>query len=286
MCQPSDIWESACLRGWPKANIEMMLNWGVAVRTEMLTMALTVAGDKTIGGLRGWDPYWKWQRVLSNCCPITTQVSREPVFLKGQKVINLWFFAMFDRGFQEKGGLRKEWVQFFNKKEREEKVQKLGKLKWKGSVTQSCPTLCNPMDCSLPGSSIHGILQARILEWVAIPFSRGSSDPEIKPESPALQVDSLPSEPPAHLLNPVFKLHIMLTLKRRKERELVLFSRVLFCFLDIQAIRKEQSYAPSFTGVKWLNWATAWKPSASFWGKENGTHLLSLLLHGTEPTVC
>ena len=39
---------------------------------------------------------------------------------------------------------------------------------------QSCPTLCDPMDCSLPGSSIHGILQARILEWIAISFSRGS----------------------------------------------------------------------------------------------------------------
>ena len=44
-------------------------------------------------------------------------------------------------------------------------------------VTQSCPTLCDPMDCSLPGSSVHGFLQARILEWVAIPFSRGSSQP-------------------------------------------------------------------------------------------------------------
>ena len=44
-------------------------------------------------------------------------------------------------------------------------------------ITQSCPTLCNPMDCSLPGSSVHGILQARILVWVAIPFSRGSSQP-------------------------------------------------------------------------------------------------------------
>ena len=42
-------------------------------------------------------------------------------------------------------------------------------------VTQSCPTLCDPMDCSLPGSSVHGFLQARILEWVAIPFSRESS---------------------------------------------------------------------------------------------------------------
>ena len=36
---------------------------------------------------------------------------------------------------------------------------------------QSCPTLCDPMDCSLPGSSIHGIFQARVLEWVAIAFS-------------------------------------------------------------------------------------------------------------------
>ena len=42
-------------------------------------------------------------------------------------------------------------------------------------VAQSCPTLCNPVDCSPPGSSVHGILQARILEWVAISFSRGSS---------------------------------------------------------------------------------------------------------------
>ena len=42
-------------------------------------------------------------------------------------------------------------------------------------VIQSIPTLCNPMDCSLPGTSIHGILQVRILEWVAISFSRGSS---------------------------------------------------------------------------------------------------------------
>ena len=45
-------------------------------------------------------------------------------------------------------------------------------------VIQSCPTLCNHMDCSLPGSSVHGVLQARILEWVAIPFSRRSSTQE------------------------------------------------------------------------------------------------------------
>ena len=44
-------------------------------------------------------------------------------------------------------------------------------------LLQSCPTLCDPMDCSPPGSSVHGILQARILEWVAMPFSRRSSRP-------------------------------------------------------------------------------------------------------------
>ena len=48
-------------------------------------------------------------------------------------------------------------------------------LKVKVLVTQSCLTLCNHLDCSPPGSSVHGILKARILEWVAISFSRGSS---------------------------------------------------------------------------------------------------------------
>ena len=50
--------------------------------------------------------------------------------------------------------------------------------------------LCNPMDCSLPGFSVHRIFQARVLEWVAISFFRGSS----RPRSPALQADSLPTE--------------------------------------------------------------------------------------------
>ena len=54
---------------------------------------------------------------------------------------------------------------------------KMKVLKVEVLVTQSCTTFCDPMDCSLPGFTIHGILQARILEWVAIPFSRGSSQP-------------------------------------------------------------------------------------------------------------
>ena len=64
------------------------------------------------------------------------------------------------------------------------------------SAAQSCLTLCDPMDCSPPGSSVHGILQARILEWVAIPSPGDLHNPGIKPGSPALQADSLLSEPP------------------------------------------------------------------------------------------
>ena len=65
-------------------------------------------------------------------------------------------------------------------------------------VAQLCLTPCNPMDCSPPGSSVHGILQARILEWIAFP-SGDLPNPGIEPRSPALQVDSLLSEPPGKL---------------------------------------------------------------------------------------
>ena len=54
---------------------------------------------------------------------------------------------------------------------------RIEKRKVKVLVTQLCLTLCNPMDCSPPGSSVHEVLQTRILEWVAIPFSRGFSWP-------------------------------------------------------------------------------------------------------------
>ena len=61
-------------------------------------------------------------------------------------------------------------------------------------VAQSCLTLCDPMDCSPPGFSVHGIFQAWILEWGAVSFSRGSSWHRIEPRSPALEADALPSE--------------------------------------------------------------------------------------------
>ena len=67
----------------------------------------------------------------------------------------------------------------------------------KVKAAQSCPTLCKPMDCSLPGSTVHGILQARILEWVAIPFSRVSSQPRDGTQDSHITGDSLPFEPPS-----------------------------------------------------------------------------------------
>ena len=64
-------------------------------------------------------------------------------------------------------------------------------------VTQLCLTLSDPVDCNLPGSSVHRILQARILEWVAIPFSRGSSQPRDRTWVPHIAGECffLPSEP-------------------------------------------------------------------------------------------
>ena len=66
----------------------------------------------------------------------------------------------------------------------------------KSEVAQSCPTLCNPMDCSLSGSSVHGILQARILEGLPFPSPGDLPDPGIKPRSPTLRTDALTSAPP------------------------------------------------------------------------------------------
>ena len=76
---------------------------------------------------------------------------------------------------------------------------------------QSCPILCNAIACQALLSM--GIIQARILEWVAVPSSRGLPNPVMEPRSPALQEDSLPSEPPGKPENeqifiPIFKTEI------------------------------------------------------------------------------
>ena len=63
-------------------------------------------------------------------------------------------------------------------------------------VAKSCPTLLQPHDCSLPGSSIHGISQARIVEWLPFPSPRDLLDPGIEPTSPALAGRLFTTEPP------------------------------------------------------------------------------------------
>ena len=95
----------------------------------------------------------------------------------------------------------------------------LVKRESESEVAQSCPTLCDPIDCSLPGSSVHGIFQARVLEWVAISLSRGSSQPRDQTQArdqtwvsrPAGRC--LPSEPPG---KPSMRCYLLL-LSHRKD---------------------------------------------------------------------
>ena len=89
---------------------------------------------------------------------------------------------------------------FVTRKDSGENKQGL-EVQGQSEVAQLCLTLCDPMDSSQPGSSVHGIFQARILDWVAISFSGDLPNPGIEPRSPTLQADTLPSEPPGKLLN-------------------------------------------------------------------------------------
>ena len=85
--------------------------------------------------------------------------------------------------------MRPEWCRTYLEADKIVNIRQWATLLWSGNkavsgtmerkviVAQSCPTLWDPIDCSLSGSSVHGILQARILEWVAISFSRESSQP-------------------------------------------------------------------------------------------------------------
>ena len=85
-------------------------------------------------------------------------------------------------------------------------------------VTKLCPTFCDSMNCSPPGSTVHGVFQARILEWVAISFSRGSPQPRIEPASSAWQADSLPLNHPG---SPTGHYAIEYNFKQHKEAYLM-----------------------------------------------------------------
>ena len=71
-------------------------------------------------------------------------------------------------------------------------------------IAQLWPTVCDPMDCSPPGFSVHGVLQARVLEWMPYPFPGDLHNPGIKLGSPTLQADSLLSEPPGKTPNQLY----------------------------------------------------------------------------------
>ena len=107
---------------------------------------------------------------------------------------------------------------------------------------ESCPTLCNPTDCSPPGSSVREILQARILEWVALPPPRDLPDPGLKPASPALQQILYHLEPPEkpRVLPQVSVIFNCLTVSNRKilvsqyvtyhNSLLLVFNQCIACF--------------------------------------------------------
>ena len=125
-------------------------------------------------------------------------------------------------------------------------------------VTKSCLTLCNPRDCSPLGSSVHGILQARILEWIAISFSRGSSHPRdwtrVSCTGRHWQADSLPAEPPGKPRATRLQCEKFLNcLHRRKEAKMVHFH-----FSDFWKHRPR--WTSDVCPYQNSNWGRFWKP--------------------------
>ena len=115
-----------------------------------------------------------------------------------------------------------------------------------GLVAKSCPT-CDPMDCKLPSSSVHRVLQARILEWVAISFSRGSSWPRDQTWSPALQTDYLPTEPWG---KPMTNLDSIL-----KSKDITLLTKVHL----VKAMGFPNSSVESWAPKNWCFWTECWR---------------------------
>ena len=109
----------------------------------------------------------RWWKLCQFCCEFESVLNW--VFGEHPSKKNIISVFLIDQGSQQVVGLLFNYCYFsfliFNS------------MFQFSSVAQLCPTLSDPMDCSLPGSSIHGIFQARILEWVAISFSRRSSQP-------------------------------------------------------------------------------------------------------------
>ena len=171
--------------------------------------------------------------LLCGCCA-SLWPFRVPVWLQnewpaaavfrgppGGTSLSLWLLPTLYLHTSPGRQLRRRAIRPLPRSKKSEKVKVL--------IAHLCPTLWDPMDCSPPGFSVHRILQARILEWVGIPFSRGSSQPEDQTQSPALQINSLPSElrgkpsviqPKASaFVSPCSRTLVILKHKTRKPRE-------------------------------------------------------------------
>ena len=124
---------------------------------------------------------------------------------------------------------------------------------WVSEVAQSCPTFYDPMDCSLPGSSVYGILQARVLEWVAISFSRGSSQPRDRTRVSCI---------PGRCYNFIFSLFNVISLARRffffflniSYLFTIIFLFIIFLFLLL------------FLLFPWFAWGVLVLLFLGFWG--------------------
>ena len=113
----------------------------------------------------------------------------------------------------------------------------------KVKVAQSCPVLHDRMNCSLAGSSVRGILHARILEWVGMPSPGDLLDPETEPGSPAWQADSLPSEPAGKPIN---------------QNELVRFLLQSLIFIPRVSVIQQIFVIANEPGKTWWAWFFPW----------------------------
>ena len=147
----------------------------------------------------------------------------------------------------------------------------LSTCRWVGSpglciylAVQLCPTLYDPIDCSPPGTSVHGILQVRILEWMSCPPG-DLPKPGIEPRSPALQADSLPAEPPGKPKNTgVGSLSLLQGIFQTQELNWgLLHCRWILQQLDYEGSPTMQS-RQKIVGTKSRSWETSQKPTVIF----------------------
>ena len=144
------------------------------------------------------------QSCLTLCNPVDCSLPGSFVHGFPQATILEWFAMPSSRGSsQPRDQTQISWIagRFFTMSTGFFSIERSLAKESENEVTQSCLTLCDPTDCSPPGSSIHGIFQARILEWVAISFSRGSSWPRDWTRVSHIVGRSVSSEPPG---NPAF----------------------------------------------------------------------------------